>query len=109
MKFRFEELELKRLVNFIGGEKELCAHMFVDELNKILKGRLVKGASIGLHTHVDTSEIIFVLSGEGKMICDGKEEKLVKGDVHYCPKGSSHTLMNENDEDLEFFAVVPKQ
>ena len=87
MKIKLEELELKRLVNFNGGEKELCANMFIDDLNKIFKGKLVKGASIGLHTHVDTSEIIFVLSGKGKMICDGKEEELVEGDVHYCPKG----------------------
>ena len=28
---------------------------------------------------------------------------------HYCPKGHSHGLFNDGDEDLVFFAVVPAQ
>ena len=32
-----------------------------------------------------------------------------KGDCHYCPKGHTHSLINNSDEDLVFFAVVPVQ
>ncbi len=107
MLIKFDQVECKRLKAFNGGEGEFCANMHVDSDNKILRGKLAQGSSIGLHTHETSSEIIFVLSGEGVMRCDGKEEILRAGDCHYCPKGSSHTLKNEQKEDLCFYAVVP--
>ena len=108
MKIKFDEIVEKDLPNFKGGEGVFHAKMYDDSRVKILRGRLVKGASIGLHQHHPSMEIIFILSGEGRAICDGKEEKLVAGDCHYCPMGNEHTLKNEQDEDLCFFAVVPQ-
>lgn len=107
MKIIFENLETSTLHNFKGGEKYLTAKMHVDENNKIMKAYLVPGASIGIHAHVDTSEIIFITDGTGKAICDGKEEMLEAGSCHYCPKGSTHTLINTGNENLCFYAVVP--
>ena len=109
MIIKFDEIKETELKAFYGGDGALIANMYVDEKNKILRGKLVPGASIGLHRHVSTSEIIFILSGEGKSVCDGKEEMLRVGDCHYCPKGSEHCLINVGDEDLCFYAVVPQQ
>ena len=109
MKIVFDNMEETVLVNFCGGEKALCANMFLDENGKILRGRLEPGASIGLHTHETSSEMIYYLSGNGKVICDGVEERVTAGDCHYCPKGSAHTMINDSDADLVFFAVVPLQ
>ena len=105
----FNKIELSVLPNFQGGEKELRANIYSDSLNKILKGRLVSGATIGMHRHETSSEIIFFLSGRGKMITDGVEERVMAGDCHYCKKGSEHALANDGDEDLVFYAVVPQQ
>lgn len=105
----FDKVEEKVFESFYGGEKSLMGRMVVDELNKILKGRLVPGASIGLHRHETSSEIIFILSGNGRVIHDGKEERLGSGDCHYCKKGSEHSLINDGSEDLVFYAVVPQQ
>lgn len=109
MKITFDQLPVTHLVNFNGGEKELQANMLTDERNKILRGRLVPGASIGYHQHATSSEIIYVLSGTGKTVTDGVEEHLGAGDCHYCEKGQFHTLVNDGKEDLVFFAVVPQQ
>lgn len=109
MIIKFSEMEEKKLQAFYGGDGALIANMFVDEKNKILRGKLVPGASIGAHKHEPTSEIIFILSGKGKSICDGVEENLSAGDCHYCPKGSEHCLINVGDDDLCFYAVVPQQ
>ncbi len=109
MKIVFDTMEETVLANFCGGEKEFRANMHIDENGKILRGRLVPGASIGLHTHDTSSEMIYYLSGQGKVICDGVEERVAAGDCHYCPKGSAHTMINDGDEDLVFFAVVPLQ
>lgn len=106
----FDSMELKVLPAFKGGEKEYRANMFDDENGKIMRGKLIPGASIGLHTHTDSSEIIFVKAGEGTLIEDGGEPMPVKeGLCLYCPKGHSHTLINTSDKDLDFYAAVPKQ
>lgn len=109
MLIEFNAMEDTVLKNFYGGEKALSAKMFVDERNKILYGKLEPGSSIGLHTHENGSEIIYVLEGMGKMLYDGEYEALTVGSCHYCPKGHSHSLMNDSDADLVFFAVVPQQ
>ena len=83
--------------------------MYTDERNKIIRGRLIPGASVGGHKHETGSEIVFVLSGEATAFTDGEEERLSAGQCHYCPKGHSHTLRNDGPEDFVFFAVVVEQ
>lgn len=85
------------------------AKMFVDKCNKIMIGRLEPVASIGLHTHKTSSEIIYILNGSVLALFDGAEERVDAGVAHYCPKGHSHSLINDAEEDLIFFAVVPEQ
>jgi len=109
MIIKFDEIKETELKAFYGGDGSLIANMYVDEKNKILRGKLVPGATIGLHKHLPSSEIIFILSGKGKSVCDGVEELLIAGDCHYCPKGSEHCLMNVGEDDLCFYAVVPQQ
>ena len=100
--------ELER-PHFNGGEGSLFAKMIQrDEVRIMMRGVVPAGASIGLHTHSDTMEVVFVLSGKGRAIVDGVEESLEAGDVHYCPKGSSHTVRNDGPEDLVLCAVIPK-
>lgn len=109
MILNFAQMETKVLEHFNGGEKELRAQMQVDEWNKILHGTLAPGASVGLHTHETSSEIIYILQGRGTVLYDGAYEPVEAGVCHYCPKGHSHSLINNSEEDLIFFAVVPNQ
>ena len=97
------------LPNFKGGEKHFNAKMHDDGLNRILHGRLVPGATIGIHTHETDSEIIYFLSGTGYVLYDGDKLPVEPGVCHYCPKGHTHGLFNDGNGDLVFFAVVPKQ
>lgn len=109
MIINFETMDETVIPHFKGGEKELAAQMYVDELGKIMHGRLIPGATIGLHTHETNSEIIFILAGEGKTVYDDGEERVKPGMCHYCPKGHAHALINDGATDLEFYAVVPEQ
>ncbi len=104
----FNKIDEKVMPNFHKGEKELVTKMYVDENNKIMRGKLVPGASIGLHTHESNSEIIYILSGEGKVLYNGEYEEVRESSCHYCPKGHAHSLINDGNEDLIFFAVVPE-
>ena len=68
MIINFRDMEETVLTEFYGGNKELRAYMHNDGLNKIMRAKLVPGASIGLHTHEAGSEIIYVLEGKGKVL-----------------------------------------
>ena len=108
MKNVFDQVEEAVLSRFQGGEGALIARIQNDGLNKILHGTLHPGSTVGLHTHVTNSEIIYIISGQGKVLYDGAYETVAAGDCHYCPKGHSHSLINDSDGDLVFFAVVPE-
>ena len=109
MKIMFDQMNDTVLEHFNGGEGQFVAKMFNDGKCKILRGLLKPGCSIGMHTHVTSSEVIYVLSGEGRMYMGDEVETLTAGDCHYCPLGQSHSFVNESQEDLVFFAVVPEQ
>lgn len=116
MIIRFDEIEQTITENFKGGEKEFAARMFFDGTNRIFKGKLIPGASIGIHTHEDSCEVIFILSGNGTILeqepdsAAATEKAVSAGDCLYCPKGHTHSLRNGSaDEDLVFYAVVPQQ
>ena len=103
----FSNMEEQVIPGFLGGEGTFHARMRVDELGKIMRAALEPGSSIGLHTHDTSSEIICILSGTGKVLCDGQYEPLSAGSVHYCPKGHEHSLINDGTEDLEILAMIP--
>ena len=110
----FNGIDMSVMPNFKGGEKELAAKMFFDGTNRIFKGRLVPGATIGMHTHDDSCEVIFILEGSGTIAEGLAEDQRVlpvkAGDCLYCEKGQSHSLRNTAENgDLVFYAVVAKQ
>ena len=109
MIIRFDEMDLTVLPAFKGGEKEYRAKMFFDGSNRIMHGTLIPGASIGMHTHEDSSETIFIIKGHGTLIDVGETKQVSEGDCLYCPKGHTHSLINDSDSDLQFYAVVPMQ
>ena len=105
----FNAMEQNELPNFKGGEGVFYLRAFDDGKNRIMKGRLEPGASIGIHTHKGNCEIIYILSGMGHVLFEDKSLPLGPGSCHYCPEGFSHSLINDGDEELTFFAVVPTQ
>ncbi len=110
MIINFDKLDSTIIQNFYGGTKEVISKMFIDDNNKIMLATLPSKASIGLHKHETSSEILYILKGEGKILENDRETKILKsGMCHYCPKGESHSLINDSNEDLIFFAVVPNQ
>ena len=108
MNINFDDIKKEEFANFKGGEGALLAHMYFDG-NNILHGTLNPGSTIGYHKHEGNCEMIYILSGEGKVLFDESEERVKPGIMHYCPENHSHSLINDGSEDLIFVAVVPKQ
>lgn len=105
---KFEDLEQKDLANFNGGEGILSTLMFKNDDIKIMKATLKKGSSIGIHTHTTSLEVMYVISGKATCLIDGKEEIVNAGEIHYCPKGITHSIMNKDDLDLIMLCIVPE-
>lgn len=105
----FNTIEEQSLPNFKGGEKSLEARMYFDGKCRIMKARLQPGASIGLHTHETNCEVIFLTKGNAHVLYEGEMIAINEGQCHYCPKGCSHSLINDSDEEIQFTAVVPEQ
>ena len=104
----YDKIKEEAIQDFKGGEGELDTRNFVDEKCKIMMSRLRSGASSGYHKHEGNCEIVYIISGKGHFIYDGKEEKVEAGDVHYCPMNHSHAMFNDGKEDLVYFAIVPE-
>ena len=89
-----------------NGTGMMTAKMYMDEQGKIIPCSIHAGGSIGLHKHETSDDINYVLSGTGKVICEGQEELLNAGTCHICKKGSEHSIENTGDEDLVLLTVV---
>ena len=108
MTLNFEQMGEKSFPNFKGGEKSLKAAMYAAPEIKIMRARLEPGATIGLHTHDTSAEIIYILSGTATVVTPEGDEVVSAGQCHYCPKGGAHSLQNRSGEEIAFFAVVPE-
>lgn len=102
----FNEITERKGPGMNGGTGELSAKMYMDEQGKIIPCRIHAGGSIGLHRHTASDDINYIISGTGKAICDGQEEKLVQGVCHICKKGSEHSIINTGNDDLIMITVV---
>ena len=105
----FLNMEEKPVEGFKGGIGITNLRKFENELGKIIMGRLEPGATIGIHTHETNRETIYIISGTADFIYDDGTEQVGAGGCHYCPKGHSHSMINNGKEDIVFFAVVPEQ
>ena len=45
-----------------------------------------------LHKHVEHTENVIILEGEGEMTLGDKKFKVKKGDIVFIPKGTPHSL-----------------
>ncbi len=106
MKIDFKNIEETIVPNFKGGEGHYIMKQFADDKVKIMYGKLEPGCSIGLHRHELNCEIMYILSGQATYVDEGEVETVNPGEVHYNPMDKEHTLMNNGQEDLTFFAVV---
>ena len=60
-------------------------------------GNTVKPA----HSHKNNEELIYIVSGEGKVYIDGKVYEVSEGSAILFSKGSVHMLRNSGSEDMK--------
>ena len=88
------------------GAGEMTARIVKNAYGKFLVNHIHPYGSIGIHEQKKGCEILYVISGTGRAICDGKEEILSRGCCHVCPEGSSQIVENTGIDDLVLFSAV---
>lgn len=102
----FNEIQEMTIPGMNNGTGIMTARMYMDEQGKIIPCTINAGGSIGVHKHKTSDDINYVLSGNGKAICDGQEEMLAAGTCHIRKKGFEHSIINTGSSDLVLLTVV---
>lgn len=58
-----------------------------------------------VHVHADAEEILYVISGRGRMYFNGKPEDIEPGTFMFAPAGVEHSIEATTNEDLKVFYV----
>ena len=103
----FGTSDWKEIPHMNGGESSVLAKMVMTEDTRIVLTRIPPGSSIGKHVQSTGDDVNYVLEGNGKAVCNGKEEILFPGVCHVCQKGSEHSIINDGEVDLVLFTTVP--
>lgn len=105
----FSKLEANKVETMRGGEGYVVLKKFSDGLNSIVRITIPQNCSIGIHTHTEDQEIIYVIKGKGLCIEDSNTYELEAGQCNYCAQNKNHSIRNPYSEDLELFAVITRQ
>ena len=109
MQIDFNKIELMTFPGMNNGAGMMSARMYNDDSYRIVPTTIHPGGSIGTHRQESGDDMNYIISGTGKAICDGAEEKLRPGVMHICPKGSEHSIINTGEEDLVMLTIVVKK
>lgn len=99
----------KTMAGFKGGEGEALVRMHADDMGKVAQITLPVGASIGYHTHEDSYEVIYVLSGCGTCYDGDQVYPVSAGMVQYCPQFAGHSIVNTGTEELRLLGIIPNR
>lgn len=70
----------------------------------VLVSIISPGAGTGCHTH-DVDEYMYVATGTGQSVCEGKAEDVAADSLIFAPKDVEHEVKNTGDESLKLFCV----
>ncbi len=63
------------------------------------------GEDVGEETHHRVEQTLFLLSGTGKAVLNGKEYPFNAGDVVVVPPGTKHNFINTGAESLKIYTI----
>ena len=92
-----------RFLRWIADSSSLAPTFLSSCVMRVLPGSTVKPA----HVHPDSEELIYVISGNGKVYVDGDVRELEPGTAVLFEKGSIHMVRNSGTTEMKvicFFA-----
>ena len=56
------------------------------------------------HHHADHEEVYYIINGTGKIKMGNEETGLRDGDIIYIPENTTHSIINDGEETIDFLA-----
>ena len=107
MKIDFNNMPANVIKNYKNGPGDLLSKVVYDGNRKIMLHTIQKGCGVGFHIHDKDEEIIFVLKGCATVKEDKDiSYKIYQGDACCIHRQHGHSIINEEDEDLEILSLV---
>ncbi|HSX18926.1 MAG TPA: cupin domain-containing protein [Candidatus Saccharimonadales bacterium] len=66
---------------------------------------LPEGEEIGMETHDDNDQVLYIVQGSGKAILNGEEKAFKKDDIFLVQAGTEHNFVNTGEEDLKIITA----
>jgi mannose-6-phosphate isomerase-like protein (cupin superfamily) len=63
-------------------------------------------SEIGIHPHMDNSEVYYFIDGEGTVSDNGEKKTVKAGDMLITQAGESHSLINTSTGNIELIAFI---
>ena len=62
-------------------------------------------SDIGMETHPDNDQMLYLVQGEGKVILNGQEESFKKGDMVLVRAGTEHNFVTVGNEPMKIITT----
>jgi mannose-6-phosphate isomerase-like protein (cupin superfamily) len=103
--------DMKNCQEFIAGDKSILKEL-LNPLKEDIAIRYslalakVKQGKITLAHKLKSSEVYYILEGEGEMYINNEKEKVSAGQAIYIPPNSVQRIKNTGKNDLVFLCIV---
>lgn len=87
------------------ASREGAAHPVLHTLGFVNRSRLAPGACHEPHAHDDHEEVFVIVGGRGAVRFGDEVLPVREGDAIYVPIGTTHGLINDSDDWLDFLAI----
>jgi mannose-6-phosphate isomerase-like protein (cupin superfamily) len=103
--------DLRKCKKIIAGDNSVLRELLNPSKEKIairysLAHAIVKPGEITLAHRLKSSEVYYILEGEGEMYIDEEKEKVSAEQVIYIPPNSVQRIKNIGKSDLVFLCIV---
>ena len=75
------------------------------EKTQIVIMSIKPGTDIGMETHPDNDQVLYLVEGEGKVILNGQEESFKKGDVVLVRAGTEHNFVTVGESPMKIITT----
>jgi mannose-6-phosphate isomerase-like protein (cupin superfamily) len=79
--------------------------LFTGARSQLVVMSLNPGEEIGAEVHAHVEQLLFFMSGTGKVILDDKETQFAPGDVVIVTPGTKHNFINDGLEKVKIYTV----
>ncbi len=103
--------DLQNCEEFIAGDNTILRELLHPDKEYVnfrfsLAHAIVKSGMTSYSHKLKTSEVYYILEGEGEMYIDDENQKVCSGQAVYIPPNSKQYIQNTGDVDLVFLCIV---